>query len=167
MAISIWLLQFYVIFILLHLTMTLFIIKSNWPSFLNSKESRDGNVLRFILQLECNFSLVILLSLVMRKPAFCICENKAADQLRSNCAADQHLYFRYMDSAIPLLSISELSSLQPSSMTVQPGCVGLGRKPRRPVFSQRGSFDTNCSNCFIIRHSDNKKEKLAQRIEIR
>ena len=27
----------------------------------------------------------------MRKPAFCICENKAADQLRSNCAADQRL----------------------------------------------------------------------------
>ena len=26
------------------------------------------------------------MSLVMRKPAFCICENKDADQLRSNCA---------------------------------------------------------------------------------
>ena len=24
----------------------------------------------------------------MRKPAFCICENKDADQLRSYCAAD-------------------------------------------------------------------------------
>ena len=73
--------------------MILFIIKSNWPTFLNSKESRDGNVLRFILQLECNISLVIRLSLVMRKPAFCICKNKAVDQLCSNCAADQHLFF--------------------------------------------------------------------------
>ena len=90
MAIIIWLLQFHVIFILLHLTMILFIIKSNWPTFLNSEVSRDGNVLRFILQLKCNISLVIRLSLVMRKPAFCICENKAADQLRSNCAADQN-----------------------------------------------------------------------------
>ena len=37
----------------------------------------------------------------MRNPAFCMCENKGADQLRSNCAADQRLYFRYMDSTIP------------------------------------------------------------------
>ena len=34
----------------------------------------------------------------MRKPAFCISENKDADQLRSNCAADQRLCFRYIDS---------------------------------------------------------------------
>ena len=29
----------------------------------------------------------------MRKPAFCICENKDADQLRGNREADQHLFF--------------------------------------------------------------------------
>ena len=40
----------------------------------------------------------------MRKPAFCICENKDADQLRGNREADQRLCFRYMYSAIPLLS---------------------------------------------------------------
>ena len=40
------------------------------------------------------------LSLVMRKPAFCICENKDADQLHSNCAADNRLCFRYMNSTI-------------------------------------------------------------------
>ena len=28
---------------------------------------------------------------VMRKPAFCIGENKGADELRGNCAADQPL----------------------------------------------------------------------------
>ena len=31
------------------------------------------------------------MSLVMRKPAFCICENKDADQLRGNREADQRL----------------------------------------------------------------------------
>ena len=31
----------------------------------------------------------------MGKPAFCICENKAADQLCGNRTADQHLCFRY------------------------------------------------------------------------
>ena len=45
----------------------------------------------------------ISLSLVVRKPAFCICENKGADQLRGNCEADQHLCFPYTDSTIPLL----------------------------------------------------------------
>ena len=40
----------------------------------------------------------------MRKLAFCICENKGADQLRSKCAADQRLCFHYIDSIIPLLA---------------------------------------------------------------
>ena len=51
------------------------------------------------------------LSLVVRKPDFCICENKGADQLRGNREADQRLCFRYTDSTIPLLSKSEISSL--------------------------------------------------------
>ena len=47
----------------------------------------------------------------MRKPAFCMCENKDADQLHGNREADQRLCFRYMDSTIPLLSKFEISSL--------------------------------------------------------
>ena len=39
----------------------------------------------------------------MRKPAFCICENKDADQLRGYREAVQGLCFRYTDSTIPLL----------------------------------------------------------------
>ena len=50
----------------------------------------------------------------MRKPTFCICENKDAE-------ADQRLCFRYIDGTIPLLSKSKISSLQPSSVAVQPG----------------------------------------------
>ena len=34
------------------------------------------------------------MSLVMRKPAFCICEYKDADQLRGNREPDQRLCFR-------------------------------------------------------------------------
>ena len=37
----------------------------------------------------------------MRKPDFCLCENKGADQLRSNYEADQRLCFHYTDSTIP------------------------------------------------------------------
>ena len=39
----------------------------------------------------------------MRKPAFCRCEIKDADQLRGNREADQRLCFRYISSTIPLL----------------------------------------------------------------
>ena len=38
-----------------------------------------------------------------------------------NRAADQRLCFHYIDSIIPVLSKSEISSLQPSSVVVQPG----------------------------------------------
>ena len=34
----------------------------------------------------------------MRKPDFCLCEKKDADQLCSNCTADQRLCFRYTDN---------------------------------------------------------------------
>ena len=42
----------------------------------------------------------INLSLVMRKPDFCICENKGADQFCGNRTTDQRLCFRYTDSKI-------------------------------------------------------------------
>ena len=56
-----------------------------------------------------NFSLNM--SRIIRKPTFCICENKDADQLRGNRKADQVLCFRYLDSTIPLLPQSKISSL--------------------------------------------------------
>ena len=52
-----------------------------------------------------------IMSRVVRKPAFCICENKDADQLRDNREADQRLCFRDTDYTIPLLPKSEISSL--------------------------------------------------------
>ena len=55
--------------------------------------------------------LHLKMSCVMRKPTFCIFANKDADQLRGNPEADQRLCFRYMDSTIPLLPKSEISSL--------------------------------------------------------
>ena len=43
----------------------------------------------------------------MRKPAFCICENKDADLLVGNRAADTGICFPYMDRTILLLLKSE------------------------------------------------------------
>ena len=57
----------------------------------------------------------------MGKPTISMGENKDTYQLRSSCEADQRICFRYTDSTIPILSKSEIPSLQPSSVTVQPG----------------------------------------------
>ena len=61
------------------------------------------------------------LSRLMRKPTICICETKGADQLRSNCEADQRLCFRYTDSTTPLLPKSEISSFYAFSVAAQDG----------------------------------------------
>ena len=57
-----------------------------------------------------NLERVYNMSRIMRKPDFCLGENKGADQLRGNREADQRLCFRYSDSTIPLLLKSEISS---------------------------------------------------------
>ena len=78
-------------------------------------------------------------SRVVRKLAFCICENKDADQLRGNHEADQRLFFTIW---IVQSLYSLLLKFQSSSHLLwlySPVCVGPGRKPRRPFFSQRGS----------------------------
>ena len=79
------------------------------------------------------------LSLIVRKPAFCICENKDADKLRGYREADQRLCFRYTDSTISLLSKSEISSFWASSVAVQPGLCRTWSETLRLVFSERGS----------------------------
>ena len=56
---------------------------------------------------------------VMRKPDFCLCENKGADQLCSNCTADQRLCLPYTDSTMPRLLISEIQASSLLSLTVQ------------------------------------------------
>ena len=51
------------------------------------------------------------LSRCIRKSTTCIGENKGADQLRSNCEADQRLCCHYTDSTISPLLKSEISSI--------------------------------------------------------
>ena len=75
------------------------------------------------------------MSRVVRKPAFCICENKDADQLGGNREADQRLCFHYINSTISLLSKSKISSLYPSYVAVQPGLCRTWSETRMLVFS--------------------------------
>ena len=72
----------------------------------------------------------------MRKLDFCLCENKGADQLCSNCEADQCLCFRYTDSTISLLLKSKISSFYPASVTVQAGLCQTWSETPEDQFSR-------------------------------
>ena len=68
------------------------------------------------------------------KTCFCICENKCADQLRSKCAAGQRISFRYTHSTTHLLPKSQISSLCPSSVAVQPVLCWTWSEPAKTGF---------------------------------
>ena len=139
----------------------------------NANQSPTLSISSFILEVNSNYPLIGLLymyigiptdcliaiqeemSLDMRKPAFCICKNNDADQLRE---ADQRLCFRYIESTIPLLPKSEISSLYRAYVAAQPGLCRTRSETRTPVFSQRGSNigykssprDLSCSENFLM-----------------
>ena len=83
-------------------------------------------------------SFIDIISLVVRKSAFCICENKDADQLRGNREADQRICLRYTDSTIPLLPKYEISSFYSSSVTAQSGlCRTWSETPKTGFLTMR------------------------------
>ena len=77
------------------------------------------------------------MSRILRKAAFCICENKDADQLLGNREADQRLCFCYADSTMSLLRKYEISSLQPSSVAMQPGLCGAWSETPKTSYEPR------------------------------
>ena len=89
------------------------------------------------------------LSRRMGKPTICICENKDADQLRSNCEADQRLCFRHTDRTIHLLSKSKISGLYLSSVTVQAGLCWTWSEPKLLFFSSTGSFEISPKALYL------------------
>ena len=52
------------------------------------------------------------------KTGYYLCKNKAADQLCSNCTADQRRCFHFMDSTIPPLLIPKILRFYLSSVRV-------------------------------------------------
>ena len=79
--------------------------------------------------------IYLYMSHIMRKPAFRICEDKDADQLRGNTAAHQRLYFHIKDRTISLLLKYKISCLLPSSMFVQVSLCRTWSEPLKTVFS--------------------------------
>ena len=73
----------------------------------------------------------------MRKLAFCICENKGADQLYSNWAAYQRLCFRYIVRCLIYLNPkSQASSLQPEL------CRTRSETPKTGFLTTRLNYNT-------------------------
>ena len=77
----------------------------------------------------------------MRKPAFCICETKT----QISFAVTAKLISAFVFATRIVQSLYFIYTKFPASSYLlwlySPVCVGPGRKPRRPVFSQRGSSD--------------------------
>ena len=98
------------------------------------------------------------LSLVMSKPVFCIRENKDTDQLPS-----AFVFAIWIVQSLFYLN----PKFQGSSRLLwlySPVCVGPGRKPRRPVFSQQGSFDIHSKvktkvSLFQLQGNEPRREK--------
>ena len=63
----------------------------------------------------------------MRKPAFCICENKDTDQLCGNRAADQRLYFLFLVQSLYFLN-PKFQAPSHHLWLYSPVCVGSGQK---------------------------------------
>ena len=84
----------------------------------------------------------------MRKPVFCICENKDADQLRGVTAK---LISAFVFATWIVQSLYYLNpKFQAYSLLLwlySLVCVRPGRKPRRPVFSERGSLHRHACSC--------------------
>ena len=91
------------------------------------------------------------MSRVMRKPDFCICENKSADQLRVYHAADQNLFIPLIDSTMALLPKSDIS-------IICQVCVGSGWKLQRQVFSSCSSYALP-SNIFFSEDFSREQDK--------
>ena len=87
----------------------------------------------------------------MRKQVFGICENKDADQLRGTVTAkliSAFVFATWIAQSLYFLN----PKFQVSSHFLwryRPGCVGPGRKLRRPFFSQRGSNTRSPESMFV------------------
>ena len=93
------------------------------------------------------------------KTGFLPMRNKGADQLRSNCEADQRLCFCYTDSTLSLLIKSEISSFCAASGTVHIGlCQTWLKTPKTGFLASRLNLIFNFEMMFN-RISNGKNDK--------
>ena len=121
------------------------LLYNNYKSFKRSKElfvfeNNFGFKYNFQYQLYINHYM----SLVMRKPAFCICIAYAKTKTQISFAVTAKLISAFVFATWIVQSLYFLNpKFQASSHLMwlySLVCIGPGRKPRRPVFSERGSY---------------------------
>ena len=110
------------------------------------------------------------MSRIVRKPDFCLGENKGADPAKLISA------FVFTTRIVQFLFYLNLKFQASSSFLslYRPVCVGPGRKPRRAVFSCRGSNDKNSrflranfSNKIVMnKNTDERERTLLDNIRI-
>ena len=95
------------------------------------------------LQSKTLFLMVFALCLshIMRKPVFCICENKGTDQLRgiSMQLISAFVFATYRQN-VQYLYCLNLNFQASSHLLCSTVCVRTRREPNRHVFSRRDSF---------------------------
>ena len=79
-----------------------------------------------------------------------MCENKDADQLCSNCIADQRLCFRDTDSIFPFLPKSEIPIFYASSVVAKVDLCQSWSEPKLLVFSHTGSYHNFISTVQLL-----------------
>ena len=83
----------------------------------------------------------------------CFLHMQLLTKTQSNCAADQHLLFCYIDSRIPLRPKSEISSLLPSSVAVQTGlCQTWSETPKTGFLMMRLFLQRVCQIENVDKH---------------
>ena len=93
--------------------MRLIYVNSSKVTKLEQKMNNSESFLLLLKNLlKCTYEVLL--------PSQRYAKTKGADKLHGNRAADKGHCFRYIDSTIPLLPKSEISSLLPSSQAVQP-----------------------------------------------
>ena len=84
----------------------------------------------------------------MRKPVFATCEQQRRRSACASAQSEQHLCFRCLDSIIPLVSISEISSLYLASVAAEAGlCLTLSQTSKTGFLVTRLNF-------YLIAHCD-------------
>ena len=101
----------------------------------------------------------IIRSHIIRKPAFCIWENKGADELCGNSIVDQRLCFRYTVQ-IPLISKSKISS----PLLLLFGLVLVGTPKTGFLMTALTKYSTYSSYCFLPGEYSDQPFTLSQGI---
>ena len=98
-------------------------------------EKKDLRVEQFVIVPTCsqplisvkdvllwlNLCLVLYMGRIMTKPVYAKCEQQRRRSACASTQSDQHLCYRWLDSIISLVSISEISSLYIASVAAQAG----------------------------------------------